>query len=86
MLNYTENLIIASQVTKKNSYACIDMFVRLLYTYQLHTRKNNSYIIINGCFSSYLNCCMFSFPLNMFMFWQFCPLINIKLLTICEIK
>ena len=38
-----------SQVTKNNSYVCVDVFVRLLYTYQLDTRKNNSYVIINGC-------------------------------------
>ena len=25
------------------------MFVSLLYKYKLHTRKNNSYVIINGC-------------------------------------
>ena len=50
----------------------------------LHTRKNNSYVIIYGCLSFYLNCCTFSFPLNMLMFWQFSLLINIKLLTICE--
>ena len=27
------------QVAKNNTYACVDMFVRLLYTNQLHTRK-----------------------------------------------
>ena len=59
------------------------MFVSLLYTYKLHTRKNNSYGII-VCLSFYLNCCTLSFPLNMFMFWQF--KLNIKLLAICEIK
>ena len=35
--------------TKNNSYACVDMFVKLLYMCRLHSRKNNSYVIIKGC-------------------------------------
>ena len=58
---------------KEEFLACVDVFVRLLYMYKLHTRKNNSYGIINGCLSFYLNCCALSFPLNVFMFWQFRP-------------
>ena len=69
-----------SQVTMNNSYACVDMFVRLLYMYRLHTRKNNSYVIINGCLSFYLNCCTLSFPLNRYVYvLAVSPLINIKL-------
>ena len=44
-----------------------------IYIWATHNRKNNSYVIINGCLSFYLNCCTLSFPINMFMFWQFRP-------------
>ena len=53
---------------KEEFLACVDVFVRLLYMY-----NNNSYGIINGCLLFYLNCCALSFPLNVFMFWQFRP-------------
>ena len=57
-----------SQITKNISYMCVDIFVRLLYMYLLHIRKNNSYVIniliINGGLSFYFNCCTLNFPIS----------------------